>query len=195
MQLNRLFFALWPDEAVRRNCHEAARELKVRLHPGGYASAAERYHLTLLFLGDQVSPAHEARALQAARLVQAPPFTLTLDQAGSFRSARKVPWWLGARRPPAELAALHERLRDAMLRADAPVERMRFAPHLTVMRADRPLPPTAIAPIEWRVDDFVLIRSRLDLQPVAYEILGRWPLAGVAASDAVAPPPQLDLGF
>jgi 2'-5' RNA ligase len=41
----------------------------------------------------------------------------------------------------------------------------------------------------------VLIRSRLDLQPIAYEIVGRWPLAG---DDDSAPPPartQLDLGF
>lgn len=196
MQLNRLFFALWPNDAVRAACHEAARRLRVQLQPGGHASAPERYHLTLLFLGDQVLPRHEAAALQAARAVKAPPFGLPLDQAGSFRNARAVPWWLGARRTPAGLSLLHERLRDALLRADVPVERMRFTPHLTIWRADRALAPTPIPAIEWPVDEFVLIRSRLDRQPVTYEILGRWPLDG--AADAPPPPPsssQLDLGF
>ncbi|HET8883379.1 MAG TPA: RNA 2',3'-cyclic phosphodiesterase [Solimonas sp.] len=195
MQLNRLFFALWPGEAVRKACSDATRELKVKLQPSGYLSAPERYHMTMLFLGDRVSAAHEASAVQAARLVRMAPFTLTLDHAGSFRNTRNVPWWLGPRRTPPQLSLLHDRLRDAMLRTDTPIERMRFSPHLTVLRADRPLPPTPIAPVEWPIDEFVLIRSRLDLQPIAYEIVGRWPLAG---DDDSAPPParmQLDLGF
>src|SRR3546814_8868708 len=136
MQLNRLFFALWPSASVRRACHDAARELKVKLQPAGYASVPDRYHITMLFLGDQVSSAHEASALQAARLVRMAPFTLSLDQAGSFRNNRNVPWWLGPRKTPPELSRLHDRLRDAMLRTDTPIERMRFAPHLTIMRAE-----------------------------------------------------------
>src|SRR3546814_9020063 len=81
--------------------------------------------ITMLFLGDQVSSAHEASALQAARLVRMAPFTLSLDQAGSFRNNRNVPWWLGPRKTPPELSRLHDRLRDAMLRTDTPIERMR----------------------------------------------------------------------
>src|SRR3546814_17627663 len=102
MQLNRLFFALWPSASVRRACHDAARELKVKLQPAGYASVPDRYHITMLFLGDQVSSAHEASALQAARLVRMAPFTLSLDQAGSFRNNRNVPWWLGDRKSGGE---------------------------------------------------------------------------------------------
>src|SRR3546814_17509991 len=86
-------------------------------------------------------------------LVRMAPFTLSLDQAGSFRNNRNVPWWLGPRKTPPELSRLHDRLRDAMLRTDTPIERMRFAPHLTIMRADCALPPTPIAPIEWCVDE------------------------------------------
>lgn len=196
MQLNRLFFALWPGDAVRAACADATRELKVRLQPGGYPSAPERYHMTLLFLGDQVQAVQEAAALQAAKALRAAPFTLTLDQAGSFRNPRATPWWLGARKAPDGLTRLHEQLRDVLLRANAPVERMRFTPHLTIYRADRALPTTAIAPIEWAVDEFVLVRSRLDEQPIRYEILGRWPLLGAPEPAVPAtPPPQLDLGF
>lgn len=195
MEFNRLFFALWPNASVRTACHDAARELKLKLQPSGYASAPDRYHMTMLFLGDQVSSAHEASAMQAAALVRMAPFTLTLDHAGSFRNNRNVPWWLGPRKTPPELSRLHDRVRDAMLRTDTPIERMRFAPHLTIMRADRALPPTPITPIEWQVDEFVLIRSRLDLQPIRYEILGRWPLAGEREAIIEPRQPQLDLGF
>src|SRR3546814_17155502 len=127
----------------------------------------------MLFLGDQVSSAHEASALQAARLVRMAPFTLSLDQAGSFRNNRNVPWWLGPRKTPPELSRLHDRLRDAMLRTDTPIERTRFAPHLTILRADRALPPTPIAPLEWCVDAFVLTRSHHAQQPITYQISGR----------------------
>src|SRR3546814_16380923 len=89
MQLNRLFFALWPSASVRRACHDAARELKVKLQPAGYASVPDRYHITMLFLGDQVSSAHEASALQAARLVRMAPFTLSLDQRSEERREGK----------------------------------------------------------------------------------------------------------
>lgn len=195
MQLNRLFFALWPDEAARSASREAARQLQLRLQPGGYLSSPERYHLTLLFLGDQVRPEHEQAALRAAEGLRAAPFELCLDQAGSFRN-KSVPWWLGPRQPPEALTQLHERLREAMARAQVPVERMRFVPHLTIARdARRVLPPTPVTPIRWAVQDFVLIRSRLDRQPLEYEILGRWPLTGAAATAPPSSPPQLDLGF
>lgn len=199
MQLNRLFFALWPTETVRAQCHDAARQLAVRLQSGGRRSSPELYHLTLLFLGDQVSPQREAAALRAAATVLSPPFTLTLDHAGSFRN-QSIPWWLGTRETPPALHTLHERLREAMLRAAVPPERMKFVPHLTIVRdAAQSLPPTPVAPIDWAVEEFVLIRSRLDLRPAQYEVLGRWPLDPNAPLAVPAtpppPPPQLDLGF
>lgn len=198
MQLNRLFFALWPPEAIRSPCREVARQLAIRLHPGGRFVSAERYHMTLLFLGDQVPAEREAAALRAAAEVRSPPFHLRLDQAGSFRNNRSLPWWLGSREPQPALTLLYERLREAMLRAGVPPERMKFSPHLTVVRdAQRALPPTPVQAIDWAVEEFVLIRSRLDLQPPTYEILGRWPLdpeAPTAPAPDVARP-QLDLGF
>ncbi len=191
-ELNRLFFALWPPEAVRAAGAEAARDLKLRMQPGGYLSAAERYHLTLLFLGDTVAPTAEAAAIAAAAAVRSAPFELTLDHAGSFRNNRQIPWWLGAREVPPELGQLYERLREALMRSGAPPERLKFSPHLTVLRdAQLPLPMTAIRPISWKVEEFVLIRSRLDLRPLRYELLGRWPL--LADTGPTMPAGQLPL--
>lgn len=150
----------------------------MRMQPGGYLSKPERYHLTLLFLGDAVPAREEAAAIDAAGRVRAAPFALQLDHAGSFRN-RHIPWWLGTREPPPQLNQLYEKLREAMRRADVTIDRMRFAPHLTILRdAHLPLPQTPVAPIDWAVDGFVLVRSRLDLNPVEYEVIGRWPLAG-----------------
>src|SRR3546814_10788740 len=70
MQLNRLFFALWPSASVRRACHDAARELKVKLQPAGYASVPDRYHITMLFLGDQVSSRSEEHTSELQSLMR-----------------------------------------------------------------------------------------------------------------------------
>ncbi|AXQ30255.1 RNA 2',3'-cyclic phosphodiesterase [Solimonas sp. K1W22B-7] len=193
LKLNRLFFALWPGEAERRACDEAARELRLKMQPGGYLSSPERYHITLLFLGDTVSPESEAAALRAAAKVRAAPFALNLELASSFRANRKIPWWLGSRETPPGLTQLYERINEAMLAARVLPERMKFVPHLTVLRDARiPLPATPIRPVAWNVDEFVLLRSRLDQKPMSYEILGRWALDG---TDEPPAPAQQQLGL
>lgn len=189
-ELNRLFFALWPTEPVRTAGAQAARDLKIRMQPSGALSTPERYHITLLFLGDYVPRDKEQAAVEAAAKLRAAPFDLVLDHAGSFRNNRQIPWWLGARETPAELRTLHDRLRDAMTAAGVIPDRMRFVPHLTILRDPKlALPVTTIKPIAWPVSEFVLIRSRLDLKPVEYELLGRWPLTGEPAQVA----PQMSL--
>lgn len=185
---NRLFFALWPDDAVRTACAQAARDLKLRVQPGGYLIRPERYHITLLFLGDFVPAEKEAAARQAASLLRAAPFTLALDRAGSFSRNRQIPWWLGTRETPVGLSALYHDLREALVGAGVQPDRMKFVPHLTVIRdAHRALPDTAIKPVSWGVKEFVLIRSLLQRQPVEYELLGRWPLVEGAQAPGKSP--------
>lgn len=195
LKLNRLFFALWPGEAERRACDEAARDLRLKMQPGGYLSSPERYHITLLFLGDTVSPESEDAAIRAAAKVRAAPFTLNLELANSFRANKKIPWWLGPRETPPGLTRLYERVNEAMLAERVLPERMKFLPHLTVLRdAQKGLPVTPIRPIAWNVDEFVLLRSRLDQKPMSYEILGRWKLEG-GGDDQPPPPKQGQLGL
>lgn len=188
---NRLFFALWPDDATRAQCAEVSRDLKLRMQPDGYLLRPERYQITLPYLGDYVSPEQEMAAKQVAQLVSLPPFTLTLNQAGSFKS-REMPWYLAPLEAPPELTLLHDHLRDALRSAGVTVERVRFTPHLTVVRnATVTLPPTRIKPVEWQVKEFVLVRSVLHDQPSEYQLLGRWPLNGTMPSNH--PPPQMAL--
>lgn len=187
-ELNRLFFALAPDDAVRKACADAARSINLRAQPGGYLFSPDKYHLTLLFLGDFVSADKQAAAERAAAQLRSAPFALTLDYAGSFRNNSKIPCWLGARELPDALPALHRNLRETMKAAGVAPERMSFTPHLTIIRdAQRSLPDTRIEPIAWDVRDFVLIRSRLDRRPADYEVLGRWPLIEGPAPAAQIP--------
>lgn len=170
---NRLFFALWPSANLRAQITAAADVLSAH-HSGGYRLNPARYHMTLKFLGDNVATAAETAALDAAARVEAPPFSLRLDQAGSFGN-RKIPIWLGSSAIPAELIYLDQALRRAL--GERPRGRkLSFVPHLSVMRdAKLPLPVVRIEPIDWHVEEFVLIRSVLGAK-VSYEILCRYPL-------------------
>ncbi len=184
MELNRLFFALWPDPPVRVALADAARQLRIRTQPSGQPVRPEMLHLTVLFLGSSVSAAQQADVLAVAAGVRTPPFSLRLDHAGCFRGAR-APWWLGLQSVPEELTRLHDRLRVAVHRVGLAPDRMRFVPHVTVQRnIGVALARTPVPPIEWPVREFVLLRSRLDQDPAQYEELGRWPLNGAAESSA-----------
>jgi 2'-5' RNA ligase len=61
-----------------------------------------------------------------------------------------------------------------------PVEQQpRFVPHLTLIRAaTTPLRKQPVAPIDWPVEEFVLIRSILHEQPARYETRQRYRLCG-----------------
>lgn len=174
---HRLFFALWPDDEVRR--HIAATAVAVeRTHaPGGRRLRRDRLHLTVQFIGD-FAPLPDGlveAACGAASRIECEPFVLRLDRAGSFRGSRV--WWLGCVDCPAGLQALWHALGRALHGAGVPVKaHPQFAPHVTIQRnVRRPLGPTPVAPIEWPVSDFVLIDSQAE---AGYVRLGRWPLRG-----------------
>ncbi|MGH8456740.1 MAG: RNA 2',3'-cyclic phosphodiesterase [Stenotrophobium sp.] len=188
---NRLFFALWPDDASRAACEAAARDLRLRMQPGGYLIRPARYHMTLLFLGDEVPPAMEARALQVAHRMSLPPFMLTLNQAMSFRN-KEIPWVLMPHETPPGLSGLYDALRTALRAPGVVPDRKSFSPHLTVLRnAGQMLPLTQIGPVNWAVQEFVLIRSVLHRQLVEYQVIGRWPLNGTSAAEKT--PAQMKL--
>ena len=176
--LHRLFFALWPGDALRDAIAEAAASLERGHAPGGRRSRAERYHLTLHFLGEfQPLPRSMLdAACAAADSLRLPGFDLVLDHAGSFPGSRV--WWLGANEIPAELRLLHGALGSALARSGVSIRpSVGFVPHLTIQRnVNRPVAPIAIAKLIWPVREFVLVDS-VPGGIVPYRIAGRWPLA------------------
>ena len=175
---HRLFFALWPDAALRKRIATTVAGLE-RDNPGGRRLNPDRYHLTLQFLGD-FQPLRQSvldAAIVAAGSIRLPPFDLVLDLAGSFPKAGVC--WLGASTAPETLQQLWNELGRALTGARVQVRSApTFSPHLTVLRDVRkPLPPTPIQPLPWPVREFVLVDSVSGAHP-AYRVLGRWPLQG-----------------
>ena len=176
-EMHRLFFALWPDDALRDRIAATTAELIGEHAPGGRPLKPERYHVTLQFLGDfqPLPPRLRDDALAAAATVRAPAFELPLDCVGSFRGANV--WWLGSHATPAGLRTLWDALGHALAQRRVPVKTNGgFVPHLTVQRdVRRHIASTPVAPaLSWPVREFVLVDSRPG-RP--YELLGRWPLA------------------
>ena len=175
-EIHRLFLALWPDASVRSAVRAAVERLQREHAPGGRAVNPARYHVTLQYFGDfdrrpDALLADVRRALAALGM---PRFVLPLERAGRFGTVG----WLGPERTPEPLDALWRAL-DARLRGAGVRTRghARFVPHLTVLRdMRRPLPPVALAPIEWPVDRVVLIDSRHGGGAPAYDLLESWPL-------------------
>jgi 2'-5' RNA ligase len=151
----RLFFAVWPDGAAAAALARLAAD--VAQVAEGRAVPSEKIHLTLAFLGETDAGRMEAAAV-AARGLRFAPFHIVLDRVGSFRAARVA--WAGSREMPRELAQLQAALAARLAEAGFALEARPFAPHATLARgARKPLPLAAIAPIEWRVDAFTLVRT------------------------------------
>ena len=174
---HRLFFALWPDAALRKQIATTVPGLERDNAAGGRRMNPDRYHLTLQFLGDFKPLRQDVldAAIAAAASVHLPPFDLVLDLAGSFPKAGVR--WLGASTVPETLQQLWNELGQALTSAQVPVRSMpTFNPHLTVLRDVRkPLPPTPVQPLSWAVREFVLVDSVSGAHP-AYRVLGHWPL-------------------
>jgi 2'-5' RNA ligase len=176
--VHRLFFALFPPQALRERIADAAAGVE-RAHPsGGRLLKPDRYHLTLRFLGDfdPLPPSLAEAACTAGDAVPLQCFEWLLDHAGSFGGNGVR--WLGG--PPSDgLQALWRDLGDALARQGIRVARQGFVPHVTIARDARaPLDRTDIDPIRWAVDGFALVESRPG-RP--YEILRRWEVARTGA--------------
>ena len=176
---HRLFFALVPNAGTRLRIARAAEQLNSHFHPRGHWTAAERYHITLHFLGDypELRPDDVGRASAAAAKIVMPAFDLLFDSASSFHG-HTPPWVLRCPEPAEPIRKLWHALEIALVAEKFRTESDRtYTPHITVLRdADKPLQSTPITPIDWPVRDFVLMHSQLGRER-KYTELARWPLA------------------
>lgn len=174
-EIHRLFFALLPDDVVRRQMAEVAAALRAAHAPRGRWINDQRYHLTLQFLGDfhELPQGDIAAAKHAASQLRVPAFDLPLDRVGGFPGSHV--WWLGCASMPDGLQRLWTELGLSLAKARVRTHGSHaLTPHVTVLRnAAAMLPPTPIAPVSWRVREFALIHSN---NPNPYQVLGRWSL-------------------
>lgn len=168
----RVFFALWPDEDVREELARAAERLHAAC--GGRITRPGNVHLTLVFLGDVERDRLDALR-EAAAGVGAPAHFLPVERFGWFRRNRVA--WAGPAQTPAETLELVHGLEAALKQARFAFDARPYEAHITLVRkaeCGKSLP--AIAPIRWRLREFVLVESELDQGGSNYRITGRWPL-------------------
>lgn len=176
----RLFFALWPDPALRDTLYKATR--KAVRASGGKPVPPENLHITLAFLGS-LSPEDAKKAREGAASVQGRSFELILDRFGFWPEPRVV--WLGASVVPAAGRELGAGLIAALTARGLKPDPKAFVPHLTLARkVTKPGDFGSVKPIRWAVEGFVLVRSVTDPAGSLYSVLQTWPLAA-RGSDSV----------
>lgn len=167
----RLFFALWPDAALRGRLAELQGVCGVA---SGRPVAVESLHITLVFLGD-VPGDRVACIGQAASSVRASGFDLTLDCLGYWRRPQVV--WAGARECPSALDALVQSLQSALQACGHAPDSRPYAVHLTLWRKVQRRPPLRPGEsLHWPVRAFSLVESHLEPAGARYETLQFWPL-------------------
>jgi 2'-5' RNA ligase len=140
-------------------------ELKLRLSLLCSGIAKARWvdpgnlHLTLRFIGE-VSEDVAADVDEALVRLRARRFTLQLAGTGVFGGDRPRNLWVGVERAP-ELAALRDKIEQALTRAGLPPEPRKFAPHVTLARLHNP-------PVD-EVAGFLAAHAGFRAEPLAVE--------------------------
>jgi 2'-5' RNA ligase len=165
----RLFFALWPDPAVRAGIEDRRQQLPA---PSKRAVPTHNLHATLVFLGNQ--PIERIRSIEMAgdrAGRDSTAFDLVLDRFGWFSRARAV--WLGAEAIPGG-RALVSKLHQALSGIDIETDARPWTPHVTLFRNVRRQPALPQPePLAWRTTSFALIES-IPNRP--YQVLRTWSL-------------------
>jgi RNA 2',3'-cyclic 3'-phosphodiesterase len=182
----RLFFALWPDAAMRealvRSTRKGARASDGRPVPGA------NLHLTLAFLGSvpQRRLGALAEIARASADLPAARLELAFDHLEYWRAAQLL--CALPRATPVRIASLAQRLQDQLaasgfapdLKSSWSVElniSRPFRPHVTLARkVYRPPRVMEIDPVTWSFADFVLVDSKTLPEGSVYTVLERFPL-------------------
>ncbi len=178
----RLFFALWPDEAMQATLASAVSAIvrEAVEFDGGRAVPAQNFHLTLAFLG--IVPLSRVAAVKsvAARCAEAfsgESLSITLDTVEHWRKPQVLVATSSRQTPGAiELAgALLGALADETFAPDLKP----FQPHATFVRKVRRVTGDDMrmpAPIHWSFTHLHLIESRAGRDGSAYSTVEKWAL-------------------
>jgi 2'-5' RNA ligase len=169
----RVFFALWPQAAVRAAVDQAAREL---LGKRVKRINADKLHITLAYAGP-VSPDTFQCLVNAAAAIQSPPFALAIDRVGHWPRPRIL--WAGPQHTPPEAWSLVRQLRQGLAQCGIEPETRPYQAHITIARKiTRAQPLSEMEPIQWSISQFSLVESVTDPAGVRYQILRTWELEG-----------------
>jgi 2'-5' RNA ligase len=168
----RLFFALWPDTALRQRLAEAANTIPVT----GVARRVPdaNLHMTLHFIGNVYFDEMACMQRQARR-VDAGAFHLEIDCQGRFGKPRVG--WLSCRAIPDALVELHRQLGMHLQCCGYCPETRPYHPHVTVARKLGSIGRQAsFEPIAWPVREFALVEVQPVENGVQYRVVETYPL-------------------
>lgn len=173
----RLFFALWPDPAVRGRLAAIQQGLSLRR---GRLTHVEDLHATLVFLG-ALTPGQQACAEAAAAQVPCEPFDLVVDRTGFWPRPRIA--WCGSDDAPAPLLELVRDLQRRLVACGVEPESRPYRLHVTLAR-DARAPRTGLldVPVPWRCESFALVASQPAGETPRYRVLREWPLRAAKTS-------------
>lgn len=166
----RLFFALWPDDAVRQALfHWQTQNLPADVRWQHRADL----HMTLHFLGATAEARVQGLVELGAR-VAVGGFSLVLDEIGHWPRPKVL--WAAPSSPPGELLALHTQLGEGLKGLGFAPERRPYRPHVTLARKVRKMSETqALSPLNWPVRELALVETRPGDAP-HYRPVARWAL-------------------
>jgi RNA 2',3'-cyclic 3'-phosphodiesterase len=172
----RLFFALWPDEALRAAFAHTGQ--KAARASGGRPVPAHNLHVTLLFLGSvaerripdlEVIAARVASSSHAAAVL---PRQLVFDGVEHWEKPRILVATVSASHPVVDTlaAGLLKETRGAGFDPDL---KSLFRPHVTLVRkVAHPIQTPDMGPVPWRFTEFVLAESRPGPDGPEYSVVG-----------------------
>lgn len=173
----RLFFALWPQEEVRKQLARLARRMADQC--GGRCMRPENLHLTLAFIG-QVDSSIVPVLSQAGSAIHHTSFDLLLDRLHYWKKGSIIS--AGISQLCCELMVLVQDLQDQFSAAGIRYNTVKFVPHVTLVRNAKQEPeqehfPETIPPIAWTASRWSLLQSRLTPHGPIYQSLADWVLA------------------
>lgn len=165
--MKRLFFALWPDQHTRRQCHNLA----LGMRGFGTPVAAHNLHVTLVFLGP-VDAIQQQAMISAAGRIGIEPICLAFDRLDFWKKPAVV--CLRAQRIDAMLSTWVDGLTRTARQSGIAVDERPYTPHVTLLRKAKALPLAEFQPITWRAAGFCLLESCSTPAGVEYRVLARW---------------------
>ncbi|MGZ3254204.1 MAG: RNA 2',3'-cyclic phosphodiesterase [Burkholderiaceae bacterium] len=159
----RLFYALWPDHAVR------AELMRLQAPLRGRKTRYENLHLTLPFLGQQPSDLLPLFTSILAGLSSS-PVTLVVDRIGYFTQNKIA--WAGMHETPASLLALNNSLVSALAQNNIALNHQSsFHPHITLARDAEAPEELPFQPFAWQGGHVALVESTNQSGGVVYRVL------------------------
>lgn len=179
----RIFVALDVDEAVRREAAACQHALAEKVRPVHWVPV-HNVHLTLRFLGE-VPQSRLGLVEESVRRVArvTPPLHLVLGGLTAFPSPKRPRVLvLDVARGRELLGGLFHRLDSELLARGFAASDRPLRPHLTLGRGAGPLGAlphlAAPKPLEWRVDEILIMESELTSPDPTYHRLVNVPFQG-----------------